>query len=87
MITKSAIIGSSVGLHARPASIFSKTAKRFESKIKVKYGDRTVNGKSAIHLITLNAKCGSEVDVIADGTDELEAIAALTEILENKDLI
>ncbi len=86
MITKSVIIGSSVGLHARPASVFSKTAKSFECKIKVKHGERTVNGKSAIHLVVLNAKFGSEVCVIADGIDELEAITALTKILENKDL-
>lgn len=86
MITKSAIIASSVGLHARPASVFSKTAKKFECKIKVNYGDRTVNGKSAIHLITLNAKCGTEVNVIADGPDESEAIETLIEILEDKDL-
>lgn len=86
MITKSVIIGSSVGLHARPASVFSKTAKSFECKIKVQYGDRTVNGKSAIHLVTLNAKFGTEVCIIADGTDALEAITALTKILEDKDL-
>ena len=86
MITKSVIIGSSVGLHARPASVFSKTAKSFGCKIEVRYGNRTINGKSAIHLVTLNAKFGSEVCVIADGTDELEAITTLTKILENKDL-
>ena len=86
MITKSAVIASSVGLHARPASVFSKTAKSFESIIKVKHGDRTVNGKSAIHLITLNAKFGSEVCVITDGPDELDAMNKLIEILEDKTL-
>ncbi len=86
MITKSVMVSSSVGLHARPASVFSKTAKTFECKVKVKHGERTVNGKSAIHLITLNAKFGTTVDIIADGIDESEAIEALSKVLEDKEL-
>jgi phosphotransferase system HPr (HPr) family protein len=83
MVNKNIIIGILVGLHARPASVFSKTAKRFASDVKVKYKEKIVNGKSAIHIITLNAKYGAEVEIIVDGTDEDEALEALTQILKN----
>lgn len=86
MVTKTVVIGSAVGLHARPASVFSKTAKTFDSKVSVKFGDRSVNGKSAIHLITLNAKFGSAVQIIVDGQDEVIALEKLSDILEDKDL-
>ncbi len=40
METRKAIVGSKIGLHARPASMFSKEAKTFESTIRVKYGKK-----------------------------------------------
>lgn len=82
MITRKIIIGSLVGLHARPASVFSKTAKKYESTVKVKFNKREVNGKSALQLITLKAIHGVEVIVIVDGPDEETAITPLCKILE-----
>lgn len=82
MITKKIKIGSAIGLHARPASVFSKTAKKYTSKIMVKYCDKEVNGKSALQLIALKAVFGAEVMITIDGPDELEAMNELPEILE-----
>lgn len=82
MITKNIIIGSSIGLHARPASVFSKTAKNYVSKVKVTYDNKAVNGKSALQLIALKAVHKAIVTITVDGPDELEAMKELSEILE-----
>jgi len=85
MISRKVIINSLVGLHARPASVFSRTAKKYESKVRVKYKNKEVNGKSAIHLISLNAKYGVEIEIIVDGPDESKALDELCLILEKEE--
>lgn len=72
-----------VGLHARPASLFVQTAKRFESDIRVAHDEREGNAKSIMSVLTLGAECGAEITVSAEGEDAQEALAALTELVES----
>ncbi|MBI4340695.1 MAG: HPr family phosphocarrier protein [Candidatus Omnitrophica bacterium] len=69
------------GLHARPASLFVQTAKRFASRITVKKGRKIVDGKSIMGLLTLAANQGSRIAIITDGTDAEEAMEQLVEIV------
>lgn len=66
-----------LGLHARAAAAFVKTASAFASDIRVTCNGRTVNGKSIMGVMMLAAACGSTLDVHADGPD---ADAALERI-------
>ncbi|MFL6293059.1 MAG: phosphoenolpyruvate--protein phosphotransferase [Thermoanaerobaculia bacterium] len=77
-----AAIGGSHGLHARPATAFVELAKRFESDVVVRQGNRTANGKSLAGLLTLGAGAGAKVRISAQGPDAEAALAALKELIE-----
>jgi phosphocarrier protein len=69
------------GLHARPAALFVQLAKRFDCRITVKKGRRSVDGKSIMGLLTLAAKQGARISIVADGADAHEALERLTRLL------
>jgi phosphocarrier protein len=84
MVTREAKITNSLGLHARPASLFVKTAARFESDITVEKDGVGVNGKSIMGIMMLAAEQGSTIIIKADGNDEKEAIEALIKLIEER---
>jgi phosphocarrier protein HPr len=84
MITREAKIVNSLGLHARPASLFVKTAAKFESDITVEKDGVEVNGKSIMGVMMLAAEQGSSITIKADGSDEEEAIKALLQLVEER---
>jgi len=65
------------GLHARPASKVVKVASRFQSRVVLRSGDRTVDVKSLVALLTLTIRPMSQITLAADGLDADEALAAL----------
>ncbi len=69
------------GLHARPAALFVQLAKRFVSRITVKKGRRSVDGKSIMGLLTLGAKPGARISIVADGPDATDALERLSRLL------
>jgi phosphotransferase system HPr (HPr) family protein len=69
------------GLHARPAAKVVKVASRFESRIVLRSGDRSVDVKSLIAVLGLTIRPMSEITLTADGPDASEALAALLEEL------
>jgi phosphocarrier protein FPr len=71
------------GLHARPAKVFVNTAKQFESNIRVQHGEKKVNAKSAISILTLGVGYGGQICVTAEGPDEEAAIEALRTAVES----
>lgn len=74
-------IVNALGLHARAAARFVKVASQFQSRITVSRGTRTVDGKSILGLLLLAAARGREVEIAAEGSDELDALEALTELV------
>ena len=69
------------GLHARPAALFVQAAKPFASKIVVRKGRPTVDGKSIMGLLTLAAKQGARISISADGPDAHEALDRLSRLM------
>ena len=69
------------GLHARPAALFVKLANGFASKITVKKGRKSVDGKSIMGLLTLAAHCGSRVSIVVNGSDAQDALEQLCRLL------
>jgi phosphocarrier protein HPr len=74
-----------VGLHARVAAAFVKTAERFSSTIRVRLGERDANAKSILQILTLGAEHGAEVTIQADGDDAEESIDALEAVLAEEE--
>lgn len=83
MINKSTVINNQVGLHARPATFFIQKANEFKSSIWVEKEDRRVNAKSLLGVLSLGIVKGTEVNIIADGPDENEAIDCLIELIDS----
>jgi phosphotransferase system HPr (HPr) family protein len=74
----------SVGLHARPASLFVKEAVKFHSKITVMNitsGKKTVDAKSIISVLSLGVQKDHQILITAEGDDADDALKALTALV------
>ena len=73
MPTKSVVVGSSVGLHARPAAIIAEAADGLGSAVTI----NGVDASSSLMIMTLGAKHGDTVEVAGDDQAAVDAIASL----------
>jgi phosphocarrier protein HPr len=71
-----------LGLHARAASRFVSTAKKFEADVRVRCGYREADGKSIVGLLTLAASKGRTLNITTRGDDSETALAALVSLVE-----
>ncbi|HNX15198.1 MAG TPA: HPr family phosphocarrier protein [Oscillospiraceae bacterium] len=83
MVYKDVIVRNKVGLHARPATFFIQKANEYRSTIWVEKEERRVNAKSLLGVLSLGIIGGSGVRIVADGSDENEAVNALVALLES----
>jgi len=83
MISRNVTIINSMGLHARPATFFVQNAHKFKSSVWVESGDRKVNAKSLLGVLSLGIAKGMTVSIIADGYDEEEALDALERLIDS----
>ncbi len=84
MTEKKITITNRAGIHARPAALLVKTANQFEAQIFLEREAEKVNGKSIMGIITLGATYNSEINIVADGDDEKEAVEAIANLFEKK---
>ena len=84
MISKTLEIRNKLGLHARAASVFVKTAGAFASSIEVSNSNKTANGKSIMSMMLLQAALGTEITVSITGEDEVEAMNAITNLVDDR---
>ncbi len=77
LIERQAQIVNPLGMHARPAAEFVKTAARFKSAIQVSKDGLSVNGKSIMGVMMLATERGSSMSIRADGEDAEGAMEAL----------
>jgi phosphocarrier protein FPr len=75
------VIVNPEGLHARPASVLSNLAQKYESAIRLKRGDDQANAKSVMAVMGLEVYQGNKVQIIAHGPDAAEAVEGLTAAL------
>ena len=81
IIERDARIVNPLGMHARPAAEFVKTASRYRSSVQVCKDGVSVNGKSIMGVMMLAAERGSSMTIRADGDDAREAMEALLELI------
>ena len=82
MVSKKIKIIDEQGLHMRPATVFSQTMASFKSNIQVKHNEKFYDAKSVMMLMTACIKCGDEIEIVADGSDEQDALQKAIDILE-----
>ena len=83
MITREVTVTNSVGLHARPATFFIQKANSYKSSIWVEKDERRVNAKSLLGVLSMGIVSGTTVNLLADGSDENEALEGLIDLIEN----
>jgi phosphotransferase system HPr (HPr) family protein len=82
MVEQTVTVTNRLGLHARAAAQLVSTAGRFKSQLRIERLDQSANAdaKSILSVLMLAASRGTELRLIANGTDEREAIDALTRL-------
>ena len=83
MICRPVTIVNKLGLHARAAAKLVGKASEFECSVHVSRNGRKVDAKSIMPVMMLAASQGTEVELIADGPDESEAIDALVALIDD----
>jgi phosphocarrier protein len=83
-LIKELLIVNKLGIHARPAALFVKTANRFKCNIFVEKDGEKVNGKSIMGLMMLAAGPGSRLRVHAEGNDATAALAEIEALVAAK---
>ncbi len=83
MIKKPITIQIADGLEARPTALLVQVASQYESSIYVENGDKKVNAKSIMGMMTLGLSAGESVVVYAEGRDELAAIENIEKYLSS----
>lgn len=75
-------IKDELGIHARPAGLLVKEAKKYESECTITKDGKTKKLTQLMMLMSLGVKQGETVTVTAEGADEDAAIAGLKEFFE-----
>ncbi len=83
MYSQEAVVNNQVGLHARPATFFIQKANEFKCAIWVEREERKVNAKSLLGVLSLGIVKGTAINLIADGSDEKEAVDALVGLISS----
>lgn len=83
MFVKEVSVQNQVGLHARPATFFIQKANEYKSSIWVEKEERRVNAKSLLGVLSLGIVGGTAIKIIADGSDEEQAVEGLTKLVES----
>ena len=76
-------VRNETGLHSRPADLFVRTAKLYESDITIYKGEKQSDAKNIIKVILLNVSQGDDITIVAEGTDEEAAIEDLSSLIDS----
>ena len=82
MFNKEIVVRCESGLHNRQATYFVQKANEFESTIYLESGNRKMNAKSLLGIMSLGIITGSTVTLTAAGSDEEAAVEALEALLQ-----
>jgi len=84
MIKKSVTINLETGLEARPIALLVQKASQHESSVYIESGDKKVNAKSIMGMMSLGLNSGETLTVVADGVDENEAVCDIEKFLSGE---
>ncbi len=82
MLSKKMIIEIPAGLHLRPISVLCNRSMDFKSTIMMKVRNISVNAKSVLGVLSACVRNGEEIELICEGSDEAEALAILSKMIE-----
>lgn len=83
-LEKTLLIVNKLGLHARAATQLVQLANQFEAEITLQQGEKTASANSVLGLMMLESYQGREVNVISEGKDAEQALAAIEKLIVEK---
>ncbi len=83
MVSKTIQVNLSADAEARPVAVLVQKASLFESKVYIQSGDKKINAKSIMGMMSLGIVQGAEVTISAEGADAQEAVEELAQYLQN----
>ncbi|MCI9216222.1 HPr family phosphocarrier protein [Lachnospiraceae bacterium 42-17] len=83
MISQKTVVVNKSGLHLRPAADLSKLASSMSSEITIVAGEKRVNPKSVLILMSAAITKGTEIEIICEGENEAEDLKRLVEAIES----
>lgn len=84
MISKEITIRLENGLEARPVAMLVQVASKYDSSVYLEAGEKRVNAKSIMGMMSLGLDTGEKVNVIVDGADEVAALEDIEKYLSGK---
>ncbi|MDN7243511.1 HPr family phosphocarrier protein [Planococcus sp. N028] len=84
MIEKEVKVLLNTGLQARQAALFVQEANRFNADVYLEKENKKVNAKSIMGIMSLAISKGTSIKISADGSDEENAVNALTALVEKQ---
>ena len=82
MIERTVVVGSTSGLHARPAKLLVQAAAQQPVAVRLRVGERPpIDTRSILAVLAARVKQGTEVTLLAEGDGAEEAVAALAELI------
>ncbi len=84
LLSAQVTLSNKLGMHARAAALFAKTASKYRSGVWLMKDAREVNGKSIMGILTLIAPRGTVLTIRAEGEDAGPALEELTRLVENR---
>ncbi len=76
------VIKDEVGIHARPAGMLVKEAKKFQSKVVLNKDGKTAEATKLMAVMGLGVKCGQTVEITVEGADEDAACETMKAFFE-----
>jgi phosphocarrier protein len=78
------VIKNKLGLHARAAGLLVRTANRYQAEISIEKDGMVANAKSIMGVMMLAAAMGSEIRILAEGSDASKAVRAIGRLIDRK---
>ena len=83
MVSETITVNLTEDAEARPVAVLVQKASQFDSKVFIQSGDKKINAKSIMGMMSLGLNHGEEIIVSAEGTDEESALENLSAYLKN----
>jgi phosphocarrier protein NPr/phosphocarrier protein len=81
-LSREVVVGMRQGLHARPADMLAREARRWQSRVELISDSQRADGKSILEVLTLAAEAGTRLVVQVTGPDAREAIEAIVGLFD-----
>jgi phosphocarrier protein len=81
MVSRKVMVVNQLGMHARAAAKFVHLATRYRAHVRVARDAREIDGKSIMGILLLAAARGTTITISADGSDEGDALEALSALV------